>query len=75
LRKQCLGNYKALLHVKPNAETKEKISGYFGAQLSGYNSQVLEGMCPGLGQWTETVVKGFGLEARQEGGEVYGVRS
>jgi hypothetical protein len=35
------------------------------ASLSGYNSQVLEGMCRGLGQWTETIVNGFGLEARK----------
>jgi hypothetical protein len=43
----------------------EKISGYFGATTHGYNSQVLEGMCPDLGQWTEMIVKGFGLEANK----------
>jgi hypothetical protein len=49
-RNKCLNNYQALLHVKLNAKTSKKICGYFGASLSGYNSQVLEGMCPGLGQ-------------------------
>ena len=49
-------------NVKLN-DAGEKTSGYFGAAINGYNSQVLEGMCPGLGQWTETIVKGFGLKA------------
>jgi hypothetical protein len=62
LRNQLLDKYEALLHVKLNAEG-EKISGYYGAAMNGFNSQVLEGMCPGLSQWTETIVNGFGLEA------------
>jgi hypothetical protein len=64
LRKQCLDNYKTLLHVKLN-DAGEKISAYFGAAINGYNSQVLEGVCPGLGQWAETIVNGVGLEARK----------
>ena len=37
-------NTPSLLHVKLNAAC-EKISGYYGAAISGYNSQVLEGVC------------------------------
>jgi hypothetical protein len=62
LRNQLLDKYETLLHVKLNA-AGEKISGCHGATINGFNSQVLEGMCTGLGQWTETIVKGFGLEA------------
>jgi hypothetical protein len=47
----------------PRPAKRSVVTSRFGASLNGYNSQVLEGMCPGLGQWTETVVKGFGLKA------------
>jgi hypothetical protein len=62
LRNQLVDEYGTLLHVKLDG-AGEKISGYHGATINGFNSQVLEGMCTGLGQLTETIVKGFGLKA------------
>jgi hypothetical protein len=35
-------------------------SGYYGAGIYGFNSVVLEKMCPGLGEFAETIYSGFG---------------
>jgi hypothetical protein len=55
----CRSKYTALLHVKHDADGK-MISGYYGAGIYGHNSEVLEKMCPGLGEFAETIASGFG---------------
>jgi hypothetical protein len=55
----CISKYTALLHVKHDADGK-RISGYYGAGIYGYDSEVLEKMCPGLGEFAETIYSGFG---------------
>ena len=55
----CRSKFKTLLHVKHDGDNK-RISGYYGAQIYGDNSEVLEQMCPGLGEFAETIYSGFG---------------
>jgi hypothetical protein len=55
----CISKYTALLHVKHDADGK-RISGYYGAQICGYNSEELEKMCAGLGEFAEKIFYGFG---------------
>jgi hypothetical protein len=54
----CISKYTTLLHVKHDGDG-EGVSGYYGAQICGYNSEVLEQMCPGLGEFAETIFYGF----------------
>jgi hypothetical protein len=55
-----ISKYTALLHVKKDGDDK-RISGYYGAGIYGFNSVVLERRCPGLGEFAEAIVSGFGM--------------
>jgi hypothetical protein len=56
----CQSKYTASLHVTHDADGN-RASGYYGAGISGCNSKVLEEMCASLGEFAETIARGFGI--------------
>jgi hypothetical protein len=57
---KCISKFKTLPHVKHDGDGK-RISGYYyGAGIYGRDREVLEKMCPGLGEFAETILSGFG---------------